>query len=71
MIQLNPPIPIIKKEKAMKKSNPHMNKAEKHMKHAEHHHKMAKEHMEHAKKHTDMKEDKMLVKKMVKKNCMK
>ncbi|CEG60953.1 hypothetical protein [Legionella micdadei] len=66
------------KEKVVKKHHSHMKKAENHMKHAEHHHgkaehhhKKAKEHLEHAKKHADIKEDKALVKKMVKKSSLK
>lgn len=51
----------------------HHSKAMNHMKKAEHHHHMAKEHMEKAKmdKHMDMKQDKKMMKGMIKKECMK
>ncbi len=47
----------------------HHKKAEHHMKKAEEHHKMAKEHM--SKVHGDEKQDKKLIRKMVKKDCVK
>jgi hypothetical protein len=48
----------------------HHKKAEHHMAKAEEHHKLAKEHMAKV-KHADVKEDKKLIKKEVKKSCMK
>ena len=50
----------------------HHEKAELHLKKAAEHHTAAKMHMHEAKKekHADVKEDKKLVKKMVKKDCM-
>jgi len=48
----------------------HHKKAEHHMKKAAEHHAMAKEHMAKV-KHADVKQDKKMVKGMVKKSCMK
>ncbi|HMG15606.1 MAG TPA: hypothetical protein VK590_09175 [Saprospiraceae bacterium] len=47
----------------------HKKKAEHHMKEAAKHHEKAKDHM--SKVHIDEKEDKKLMKKMIKKDCMK
>lgn len=49
----------------------HHKKAAHHMKEAAKHHEKAREHMEKSKMHPDEKEDKKLMKKMVKKDCMK
>lgn len=51
----------------MKKHEHHMHEAHKAMKEADKHHKLAAKAM----KHPDMKEDKKLVRKMVKKEAMK
>jgi hypothetical protein len=50
-----------------KKAEHHLKKAHEHHKEAAHHHKKAHEHM----KHADMKEDKALIRKMVKKKDLK
>ncbi len=65
-------IPIASKHKEHQKMKiEHHKKAVHHMKEAAKHHEKAKEHMEKVKKHTDEKEDKKLIKKMVKKDCVK
>lgn len=51
----------------MKAHEKHLAKAHEAMKKVEHHHKMAKEAM----KHADAKEDKAMMKKSVKKDCLK
>ena len=48
----------------------HHKKAEMHMKKAAEHHEKAKEHMS-MMKHSDVKQDKSLIKKTIKKDCLK